>query len=475
MTMQRCNLLSTLTELESKMFNSGNHKGMKNATIYTPDALSAFLYDIVSPSVSGGMILDPCVGAGSLLNPWRTHGYDTIAIDIEDQGFPGTIEKNYLDLKADDFKNKPSLVVINPPFNVDIKNADYVKANKLGNPLIPQKFFEKTIEMFGRDVPIVMITAIGFRMSSKKRLEKFIAGEYPEPCSFVTLSLNAFDNIAVFSECLIFNVPNIKPCYTFYEKEPKPIINDNINQGNIITMSNEPKVNPIYGQFREAEAFMWQVIYGQLTCCAFGGGPGLGKTRLAVKLVKESKKPWALINKATMSGIILKLYELREGGIIILDDIDSLFKGENNINVMKMILNKPQEGEKDRVITNSSVMAALNAESGSPKASLTPPAFNTKAKIIWITNKSAEDFEGVHFAALKSRGMEITSLTSDPQALGDYTLDVAVNGLLLNYQDNGKHLSLDKKNELLQYFADNGPRLEELRARQKISALVLLF
>jgi len=76
------------------------YENEKKATVCTPDYVSEFLFSIISPHIKkGGTVIDPCVGEGALLKPWEAAGYKTLGIDIEDQGFPNTIEKNYLEVK----------------------------------------------------------------------------------------------------------------------------------------------------------------------------------------------------------------------------------------------------------------------------------------------------------------------------------------------------------------------------------------
>src|SRR3546814_3621993 len=75
---------------------------------------SEFLFSIISPHIKkGGLVVDPCVGEGALLLPWQREGYKTLGIDIEDQGFPNTIEKNYLEVRKSHIRQKPSLVIMN--------------------------------------------------------------------------------------------------------------------------------------------------------------------------------------------------------------------------------------------------------------------------------------------------------------------------------------------------------------------------
>lgn len=193
------------------------YENQKNATIFTPEYVSEFLYSILHAHISRqGIVLDPCVGKGSLLIPWKTNGYKTIGIDIEKQGFPHTIEKNYLELKKNDIPGTPSLVIMNPPFNIDGKTKAYIKDHYGGRPLLPEVWFSKAVELFGHETPIAMFTPYGFRLNQtahSKRWKKFINNEYPEISSIVSLPKDVFDGILFHSEVLIFNVPQIKGHY----------------------------------------------------------------------------------------------------------------------------------------------------------------------------------------------------------------------------------------------------------------------
>jgi type I restriction-modification system DNA methylase subunit len=45
------------------------HQKPKSSTIYTPPAVSQFIYELLKDKVKRGTILDPCSGQGSLLRP----------------------------------------------------------------------------------------------------------------------------------------------------------------------------------------------------------------------------------------------------------------------------------------------------------------------------------------------------------------------------------------------------------------------
>lgn len=187
------------------------YKHQKKATIFTPDYVSEFLYDLLSPHISKkrGIIFDPCVGQGSLLKPWKRSGYKVAGVDIEYQGFPGTKVKNYLELEKGEVK-RPALVIMNPPFNIDEKTKRYIKEFYGGRPLLPEVWFSKAIELFGHDVPIVMFTPYGFRLNqteNSKRWMKFVTAEYPPITSIISLPKDVFTGVLFHSEILVFNVP----------------------------------------------------------------------------------------------------------------------------------------------------------------------------------------------------------------------------------------------------------------------------
>ena len=193
------------------------YKHQKKATIFTPDYVSEFLYSLIHKHINKtGLVLDPCVGQGSLLKPFKRNGFNVLGIDIENQGFPKTIVKNYLEVKKGEIKKKVSLVIMNPPFNIDGKTKKYIQENYGGRPLLPEVWFSKAIELFGHNVPIVMFTPYGFRLNqsdTSKRWQKFITKEYPEITSIVSLPKDVFDGILFHSEVLIFNLPQLKGHY----------------------------------------------------------------------------------------------------------------------------------------------------------------------------------------------------------------------------------------------------------------------
>ncbi len=192
------------------------YENQKNATVYTPEKVSQFLFDLLHKKTKG-LVIDPCVGAGSLLWPFKNAGFETLGIDIDNQGFPNTIERNFLSLKKNEYE-KPSLVIANPPFNIDEKTK--VLASELvgARPLLPEVWLRKIIELWGKDIPICLFAPYGLRLNqtcNSKRWKAFADGTYPPISSIVALPKDIYDKVLFHSEVLIFNRPDLAGHY-FY-------------------------------------------------------------------------------------------------------------------------------------------------------------------------------------------------------------------------------------------------------------------
>jgi hypothetical protein len=188
------------------------YRHQKRATVFTPDYVSQYLFRLVSPLIvkRHGYVLDPCVGEGALLLPWIEDGYNVVGIDIEDQGFPETVVRNYLEVTRGDVPGDPALVLMNAPYNMDHKTKRYINNHYPGRPLLPEIWLQKTIELSGLDVPIVMFTPYGFRLNqtkNSKRWMKFVDKTYPPITTIVSLPKDTFKDVLFHSEVLIFNLP----------------------------------------------------------------------------------------------------------------------------------------------------------------------------------------------------------------------------------------------------------------------------
>ena len=196
-------------------------KQAKNATVYTPEGVSQFIFNLINGKVSkSGKVVDPCVGAGSLLQPFEESGYSTLGIDIEDQGYPGTQVRNFIDVMPGEI-DRPAMVIANPPFNIDDKTKEAVASRHGRRPLMPEVWLCKIIELWGRQVPIVLFAPYGMRLNQtgkSRRWSRFVSGEYPEIQSIIALPKDIYSDVLFHSEVLIFNIEGLRAHY-FYDVE----------------------------------------------------------------------------------------------------------------------------------------------------------------------------------------------------------------------------------------------------------------
>jgi hypothetical protein len=136
----------------------------KNSTVFTPPGVSQFIFDIVADKIDKSRpVFDPCVGEGSLLHPFDEAGFHTIGLDIYDYGYKNTILHNFLTFDAKQTA-LPSLVIANPPFNIDQRTKAIIAAQYGGRPLLPEVWLQKTISLFGKDIPIILFAPYGLRL-----------------------------------------------------------------------------------------------------------------------------------------------------------------------------------------------------------------------------------------------------------------------------------------------------------------------
>lgn len=205
--------------------------------IWTPMDLSYFIFDLFRGKFdkNKAVIFDPCAGSGNLLVPFFEAGYKVKGVDLEPKGGFGFIKKrNFLLSARKDYKFTPDLILINPPFSVfttlDDETKKWLTKNKFSlKPFFPEIFLRKTIELFGKNVPILLFTPFIMRLGyvkkihiESKRYKKFKSGDYPQIKSIISLPLNLYnkmddirENILFHSEILIFNVDGLKPHYFF--------------------------------------------------------------------------------------------------------------------------------------------------------------------------------------------------------------------------------------------------------------------
>ena len=189
------------------------HLKPKPSNIQTPPEVSQFIFELLKDKIpSDTLILDPCCGQGSLLQPWvESNNYPIHGIDLVKSCYTNQV-RDFLTWDGKPPYGRPhenNLILCNPPFK------------SYGHKLGSEVWLDKIIELFGKEIPIVLFAPVGFApvgfcanlTLNNKRHEKFENGTYPPISSRITLPKNIFEGVVFHSEILIFNLQGLKSHY----------------------------------------------------------------------------------------------------------------------------------------------------------------------------------------------------------------------------------------------------------------------
>jgi hypothetical protein len=222
--------------------------------------------------------------------------------------------------------------------------------------------------------------------------------------------------------------------------------------------------NPIPAQLRLMQEKARLVAKEPVVCTAVFGSAGIGKTFLTERVLAASGVPYRL-TRGSGVGLLMSAYELRDGGVLMMDDCDELVigGGQTQTNRMKELL-APQTV---RTIHNYTKEAAEGK-------GLLPPVFQVRCGVIWLTNldigKLPEKVMN-RINSLIDRGLSPINISQEPLDLLNYVEHLVATGeMRLNAGRNSKNglpdnLSLGETNDVLEYFHMNAWRLQTISVR----------
>ena len=166
--------------------------------------------------------------------------------------------------------------------------------------------------------------------------------------------------------------------------------------------------------FIDLRRYTQLVINGTQPSLLITGSPGVGKTfsvlqELESAGLEKNTDYFHAKGKATAAGMYLTLWE-HNGKIIIFDDMDSIFKDDNAINILKGAL----ESEDTREISwlTASVIKT-------PEGKIVPKRFDFDGKVIFISNVAQKNID----PAIKSRSFVI-EVALTPKDMVQYIEDI---------------------------------------------------
>lgn len=199
------------------------------------------------------------------------------------------------------------------------------------------------------------------------------------------------------------------------------------------------------------------------------GDAGMGKTRwvqLALESVDPSNIYYIKGSSITAAALFIKLYLTREQGkVLVLDDVDIIHKGPQELNtILDLLKGATEMTNKKRVISwerakTNSHMSSLGVES----------EFDYQGSIIWITNDSFAEMEKRckgHWPAIVSRFTPLSIRLDQHQRL-QYTLYLLTECDMLGKNCNTKEGGYSKKiiRDTMDFIATHWGSLRELSPR----------
>lgn len=207
-----------------------------------------------------------------------------------------------------------------------------------------------------------------------------------------------------------------------------------------------------------------RIVEGYIPSLIVSGPPGLGKSFTIMKAIEdkvaedEEFQHDVIRGAITAVGLYIALWNLRDGGLLVLDDCDDVFRDETALNLLKAVLDS---NARRRVSwrKRASWLDELGIDD----------SFDFCGSIVFLTNVDFEaaiakgNREGKHFEALMDRSMYLC-LTL--RARRDFIIRIRQvcdgdNGMLSN--DMG--LNEAQRTEVLDYMEEHQTRFYNLSLR----------
>lgn len=158
------------------------------------------------------------------------------------------------------------------------------------------------------------------------------------------------------------------------------------------------------------------VINGFVPSMIVFGAPGIGKTWDIDKALKRAAATDGLEydvvkGACTAPGLYNALYKMRDGGVVVLDDCDGIFRDEDALNLLKSALDSTDERTISWRKMSSWVYDPDITSDDEVKDDQVPNKFDFNGSVIFITNIdfqakiAAESKMSPHFKALMSRSL----------------------------------------------------------------------
>lgn len=251
----------------------------------------------------------------------------------------------------------------------------------------------------------------------------------------------------------------VKPTYEFVEPEPVVIKEE----------SEEDIKTRIIERFTITEEIVLATAMGVNPALVISGPPGLGKSHVVTDTIQSLGLTEVQYVKGRISppGLYKALYATKhEGGLLVIDDSDSIFDNELSLNLLKAAT----DSEKKRLISWRAEHRMIDDDGNS-----LPDDFDYEGSIIFITNvdfykeSNSNSKLAPHLSAIISRCLYVDlGMKSKKHYM------VRVKQVLFDYNMFEDELSTSQRLDMFQFMEDNINSLREisLRVCKKIAILM---
>lgn len=239
------------------------------------------------------------------------------------------------------------------------------------------------------------------------------------------------------------------------------------------TLTDEEIIDRINKKFSVMDRMVDGMMKSVIRSMIVSGAPGIGKTYGLEKRLKQAHREEGLeysVIRGTCSapGLYQALYNAKDGGIVIIDDCDSIFNDEQAFNILKAAL----DTTGDRTIAwrkQSSWVYDVNGDDAGGNEIVGdrfPNEFDFEGAVVFVTNLNMRDMVkkggklSPHFAALLSRSMYLDlTLHSNRARI------LRIKDVFFREMRKTLGLTVAEGEELMEYVLDNADRLDELSLR----------
>jgi len=221
--------------------------------------------------------------------------------------------------------------------------------------------------------------------------------------------------------------------------------------------TTEERSQRIRQRYHTLERMADRIVEGHLPSLIVSGPPGLGKSYTVEQALEKSGKEHDVMSGTISAvGLYIALWEQRDGGVVVLDDCDDVFRDETCLNILKAVLDSSEK----RIVSYRKRAHWMKEED-------IPNSFEFNGSVVFCTNV---DFElairkgssmAQHFQALIDRSLylALTMRTTEDFLTRLYHVGIE-DKLLIN-----EGLTEDQANEIMDFVVTNVDRFYSISIR----------